>query len=73
MAGTIDDEVKILIDKAYSHCKQILEENADKLHEIVNFLLENESMTGSQFADCMEGKEINTDTEVTLFDSFKEE
>ena len=73
VAGTIDDEVKILIDKAYNHCKQILEENADKLHEIVAFLLENESMTGAQFADCMEGKEVRTDTDVTLFDSFKEE
>jgi len=73
VAGTIDDEVKILIDKAYNHCKQILEENADKLHEVVAFLLENESMTGAQFADCMEGKEVRTDTDVTLFDSFKEE
>ena len=73
VAGTIDDEVKILIDKAYNHCKQILEEDADKLHEIVNFLLENESMTGGQFADCMEGKEVRSDTDVTLFDSFKEE
>ena len=73
VAGTIDDEVKILIDKAYNHCKQILEDNADKLHEIVAFLLENESMTGQQFADCMEGNEVRTDTDVTLFDSFKEE
>ena len=73
VAGTIDDEVKILIDKAYAHCKQILEENADKLHEVVAFLLENESMTGAQFADCMEGKEVRTDADVTLFDSFKEE
>ena len=73
VAGTIDDEVKILIDKAYNHCKQILEDNADKLHEIVAFLLENESMTGQQFADCMEGNEVRTDTDVTLFDSFKDE
>ena len=73
VAGTIDDEVKILIDKAYNHCKQILEDNADKLHEVVAFLLENESMTGAQFADCMEGKKVRTDTDVTLFDSFKEE
>ena len=73
VAGTIDDEVKILIDKAYTHCKQILEENADKLHQVVAFLLENESMTGQQFADCMEGKDVRTDTDVTLFDSFKEE
>ena len=73
VAATMDDEVKILIDKAYAHCKQILEENADKLHEVVAFLLENESMTGAQFADCMEGIEIRTDADVTLFDSFKEE
>ena len=73
VAGTIDDEVKILIDKAYNHCKQILEDNADKLHKVVAFLLENESMTGQQFADCMEGNEVRTDTDVTLFDSFKEE
>ena len=72
-AGTIDDEVKALIDKAYAHCKQILEENADKLHEVVVFLLENESMTGTQFADCMEGKDVRADSNVTLFDSFKEE
>jgi len=73
VAGTIDDEVKVLIDKAYDHCKQILQDNADKLHEVVAFLLENESMTGQQFADCMEGREICTDTDVTLFDSFKAE
>ena len=73
VAGTIDDEVKILIDKAYNHCKQILEDDAQKLHEIVAFLLEHESMTGQQFADCMEGKDVRTDTDVTLFDSFKEE
>ena len=73
VAATMDDEVKVLIDKAYAHCKQILEENSDKLHEVVAFLLENESMTGAQFADCMEGKEVRDDGDVNLFDSFKEE
>ena len=73
VAGTIDDEVKILIDKAYNHCKQILEEDADKLHEVVAFLLENESMTGAQFADCMAGEAIREDSETSLFDNFSEE
>ena len=73
VAGTIDDEVKILIDKAYAHCKQILEQDSEKLHQVVQFLLENESMTGQQFADCMEGVEIRKDADMTLFDSFKEE
>ena len=73
VAGTIDDEVKNLIDKAYDHCKQILTQDAQKLQAVVDFLLENESMTGAQFADCMEGKQIRTETDATLFDSFKEE
>ena len=73
VAATMDDEVKLLIDKAYAHCKQILEENADKLHEVVAFLLEHESMTGTQFADCMEGKTVTADEDATLFDAFQEE
>ena len=73
VAGTIDDEVKTLIDKAYHHCKQILEENADKLHQVVDFLLENESMSGQQFADCMKGEAIRADGETSLFESFQEE
>ena len=73
VAGTIDDEVKALIDKAYAHCQQLLKENEEKLQQVVSFLLENESMTGSQFADCMEGNAIRADKEMTLFDSFKDE
>ena len=73
VAGTIDDEVKALIDKAYEHCKQLLADNKDKLMEVVEFLLANESMTGAQFADCMEGKTIRENGEQTLFESFQEE
>ena len=73
VAGTIDDEVKALIDKAYVHCTQILKDNEAKLMEIVEFLLANESMTGAQFADCMEGKAIRENGEQTLFESFQEE
>ena len=73
VAGTIDDEVKALIDKAYDHCKQLLTDNKEKLMEVVQFLLANESMTGAQFADCMEGKAIREDGEQTLFESFQEE
>ena len=58
VAGTIDDEVKVLIDKAYEHCRTILTENKDKLETIVAYLLENETMTGNQFRNCMEGNAI---------------
>ena len=53
VAGTIDDEVRALIDKAYDHCKQILTDNSDKLHKVVDFLLEKETMTGEQFEAIM--------------------
>ena len=71
VAGTIDDEVKALIDKAYDRCKQILQADADKLHEVVEFLLANESMSGSQFADCMENRQIRESSNVSLFDEFE--
>ena len=73
VASTIDEEVKILIDKAYAHCKQILEENSGKLQEVVDFLLERESMTGEQFEACMEGKEIKDSSTTSLFDGFDAE
>ena len=73
VAGTIDDEVKVLIDRAYDHCRKILEADADKLHQVVEFLLANESMTGAQFADCMEGREVRQSGETTLFQEFTEE
>ena len=71
VASTIDAEVKHLIDKAYAHCKQLLEDNSEKLHEVVAFLLEHESMTGEQFEACMEGKEIAESSTTSLFDGFE--
>ena len=71
VAGTIDDEVKILIDRAYDHCRKILEENTEKLQKVVEFLLEKESMTGEQFADIMEGREAGEASDTDLFDRFQ--
>ena len=71
VAATIDDEVKLLIDKAYAHCHEILSQNRDKLMEIVDYLLANESMTGEQFAACMEDREIGDASATSLFDASK--
>ena len=71
VAGTIDDEVKALIDEAYAHCKQILSDNSDKLHQVVDYLLEHENMTGAQFAACMEGNEIGEGSNTALLDGFE--
>ena len=70
-AASIDDEVKNLIDRAYAHCRQILSDNKDKMDQVTSFLLEHESMTGEQFAACMEGKEIGESSETSMFDGFE--
>jgi cell division protease FtsH len=68
VAGTIDDEIKAMIDRAYRHCEQILKDNEDKVQQVADYLLENESMTGVQFAACMEGREILPDeSNTTMF------
>ena len=69
VAGTIDDEVKVLVDRAYDHCAKLLKENEAKVMEIVEFLLAHETMTGAQFAACMEGKAIPEEAgETAMFD-----
>ena len=71
-AATSDEQVKLLIDKAYDHCRKILSDNADRLQAVVNYLLEHESMTGEQFAACMEGREIGSASQTSMFDGFEE-
>ena len=71
VAGTIDEEVKILIDKAYKHCMDILKQDEAKLMAVVDYLMEHETMTGEQFAACMEGKEIAESSTTALFDGFE--
>ena len=72
VAGTIDDEVRALIDKAYDHCKQILTDNSDKLHRVVDFLLEKETMTGEQFEAIMQGREVGDASSTSMFDGFED-
>ncbi len=73
VAGTIDDEVKQLVDKAYRHCEQILKRDEEKLVTIVEYLLANEVMSAGQFRDCMEGKPIRKAEKVSLFDDFAQD
>ena len=58
VAGTIDEEVKAVIDAAYDRCIQLLTENRDKLDAVAEFLLKHENMTGEQFKTLMEGQDI---------------
>ena len=73
VAGTIDEQVKLLIDKAYAQCADILKQNKEKLKEVVEFLLENEVMSGEQFAACMEGREVEEISATALLDNQEKE
>ena len=68
VAGTIDDEVKTLTDKAYDHCVKLLKDHEQQLWAVVDFLLANESMSGTQFVQCMEGKPIEGISATSMFD-----
>ena len=72
VAGTIDQEVKALIDRAYAQCLDILKKDSDKLRELADYLLANESITGEQFANLMEGKAIGEASRTSLTDGFEE-
>ena len=72
VAGTIDDEVKNLIDQAYQHCTEILTRDSEKLKQIVVFLMEHDTMSGAQFEQCMKGLPIEEDSSASLFDTFEE-
>ena len=73
VAGTIDDEVKALIDRAYQHCAQLLKKDEEKLMQVVEHLMAHETMTGAQFAACMEGKAIQEASATAMFDTPTEE
>ena len=73
VAGTIDDEVKLLVDKAYDHCAQLLKRDEEKLRQVVDFLLKHEAMTGAQFEACMKGEPIPDVTgDTILFENIEQ-
>ena len=56
VAAQIDEEVKTIIEKAYSDCAEILRSNMDKLHLLANYLLKFEKIDGDDFEKLMRGE-----------------
>ena len=63
VAGLLDGEVRAIIDRAYSHCEKLLQDDREKLFQVVEFLLAHETMSGAQFQACMEGRQVEGDHE----------
>ena len=57
VAGTIDEEVKAVIDSAYSKSLELLTTHRHQLDAVAEFLLKHENMTGEQFTAVMEGRD----------------
>ncbi len=48
-AGVIDEEIKKIIDSAYTRARDILNANRDKLDRVAEILIEREKITGEEF------------------------
>ena len=58
VAGDIDDEVKAIIDRAYARCAEILNANREKLDQIADYLVKNETMDRDAFEEAMKTENI---------------
>ena len=54
-AAKIDEEVRQVIAQCYDKAKQILSENMPKLHELAEYLLERDTITGEEFMNSLQG------------------
>ena len=54
----IDDEIKAIIIKAKDTARKILEENRDKLDNLVKYLIEKETLTGEEVDKIMKGEPL---------------
>ncbi|MCL1981870.1 MAG: ATP-dependent zinc metalloprotease FtsH [Clostridiales bacterium] len=56
IASEIDEEIKIIVEEAFSDAEKLLNGNIDKLHTIANALLEVETLDGEQFEVLYSGE-----------------
>ena len=65
VAKTIDNEVKAIIDNAYTQAKSILEEHIDILHKCAKLLMEKERIDRAEFEALFEkdGEAVSLDKE----------
>ena len=56
-AARIDGQVLALIKAAHEKARKILSENQDKLHELAQYLMEKETITGEEFMQILNGRQ----------------
>ncbi len=56
MAAEIDREVRRIMEEAAARAKKIIEDNADAMTAIINALIENEHLSGTEFDRLLNGE-----------------
>jgi len=56
-AHTIDEEVRIIIDRNYKRADSILKEHIEKLHIMAKALMKYETIDSAQIKNIMEGRD----------------
>lgn len=58
VAGTIDKEIRRIVENAYVEAQRLLNENLNVLHKAAALLIEKEKITGEEFRDAFDDKSV---------------
>ena len=56
-AAIMDKEVKIILDQCYKAAVELLQENLEDIHKVVEYLLQKETITGGEMVAIIEGRD----------------
>ena len=59
-AAIMDKEVKIILDQCYKAAVELLKENLEDMHKVVEYLLQKETITGEEMMAILEGRDPAT-------------
>jgi cell division protease FtsH len=60
-AKIIDEEIRQIVDRAYTNAREILTKHVDQLHRLAKGLLEFETLSGDEVRAICNGEPINRD------------
>ncbi len=56
-AAAMDKEVKVILDTCYEDAVQVIRENLEDMHKVVEYLLDKETITGGEMVAIIEGRD----------------
>ena len=56
-AAVMDKEVKVILDQCYKAAVELLKDNLDDMHKVVEYLLQKETITGGEMVAIIEGRD----------------